>query len=320
MIERLHSTRRTPTGPGPVLFAALALLLMLAGLFEQTFYVKLLTRAINLALASLALDLLVGLAGLVSLGQAAFMGVGAYAVAILAEHGIASAPIQWLVGTGAAAFLALLVGVPSLRTRGVHFIMITLAFAQMLYFVANSLSRYGGNDGMTIWLPSRLPGGISLSRPETLAWLSLSFLVFAHLGLARLRASRFGRVLRGAKENERRMLALGFAVDHYRLAAFGLSGALTGLAGALLAHLTEYVAPAYMSWHRSGELLAMVVLGGLGGSHGAIVGAFLFVALEEVLTRFTTHWALIFGPFLVVAVLSRRGAAFLDWFFSRRRP
>lgn len=318
MIDGSHPTRRIPYGPARFLFVVVALLLVLFGLFEQTFYVKLVTRAAILALAALALDLLVGVAGLVSLGQAAFLGVGAYAVAILAEHGVDSAPIQWVVAMAAAGFVALLVGVPSLRTRGVHFIMITLAFAQMLYFVANSLTRYGGNDGMTIWSSALLPGGISVSHPQTLAWLSFAFLLSAYLALAHLRRSRFGRVLRGAKENERRMLALGFSVQHYRLAAFVLAGGLTGLAGALLANLTEYVAPAYMSWHRSGELLAMVVLGGLGSLHGAIFGAFLFVVIEEALSRFTTHWALIFGPFLIVAVLSERGAALLR--SIRRKP
>lgn len=318
MIDGSHPTRRIPFGPARFLFVVVALLLVLFGLFEQTFYVKLVTRAAILALAALALDLLVGVAGLVSLGQAAFLGVGAYAVAILAEHGVDSAPIQWVVAMAAAGFVALLVGVPSLRTRGVHFIMITLAFAQMLYFVANSLTRYGGNDGMTIWSSALLPGGISVSDPQTLAWLSFAFLLSVYLALAHLRRSRFGRVLRGAKENERRMLALGFSVQHYRLAAFVLAGGLTGLAGALFANLTEYVAPAYMSWHRSGELLAMVVLGGLGSLHGAIFGAFLFVVIEEALSRFTTHWALIFGPFLIVAVLSERGAALLR--SVRRKP
>ncbi|MCL6606630.1 MAG: branched-chain amino acid ABC transporter permease [Geminicoccaceae bacterium] len=288
-------------------FVAVAVALLAFGTVGESFYIRLVNRAMIFALAALALHLLVGVAGLVSLGQAAFLGVGAYAVGILAEHGVHDGVVHWLVGVAAAGLTALLIGAPSLRTRGVSFIMITLAFAQMLYFVANSLSRYGGNDGLTIWVPSRFPGGLSSSKPETLAWLSFVILLFAYLGLVRLRASRFGRILRGAKENERRMSALGFAVQRYRLAAFVLSGALTGLAGAMLANLTEFVAPAYMSWHRSGELLAMVVLGGSGHLHGAVAGAFLFVFIEETLSRFTSHWALVFGPFLVLAVLTDRG-------------
>lgn len=302
--------RRRPlvwSSTAAALFVAVAVALLALGIFGESFYIRLVTRAMILALAALALHLLVGVAGLVSLGQAAFLGVGAYAVGILAEHGVHDGVVHWLVAVAAAALTALLVGAPSLRTRGVPFIMITLAFAQMLYFVSNSLSRYGGNDGLTIWVPSRFPGGLSSSKPETLAWLSFVILLLAYLGLGRLRASRFGRVLRGAKENERRMSALGFAVQRYRLAAFVLSGALTGLAGAMLANLTEFVAPAYMSWHRSGELLAMVVLGGSVHLHGAVVGAFLFVFIEETLSRFTSHWALVFGPFLVLAVLTDRG-------------
>jgi len=318
LTERPRPRLRTATAAP--LFAAIALALLFLVTVGETFYVKLLNRAVIFALAALALHLLVGVAGLVSLGQAAFLGVGAYAVGVLTEHGVHDGVVHWLVAVAAAALTALVIGAPSLRTRGVPFIMITLAFAQMLYFVANSLSRYGGNDGLTIWVPSRFPGGLSSSKPETLAWLSFVILLFAYLGLARFRASRFGRVLRGAKENERRMSALGFAVQRYRLAAFVLSGALTGLAGAMLANLTEFVAPAYMSWHRSGELLAMVVLGGSGTLHGAVVGAFLFVFIEEILSRFTSQWALLFGPFLVLAVLTNRGRTLLRLGRGIRNP
>ena len=315
--------RRRPlvwTSTAAALFVAAAVTLLALGTVGESFYIRLANRAVILALAALALHLLVGVAGLVSLGQAAFLGVGAYAVGILAEHGVHDGVVNWLVAVAAATLTAPIIGAPSLRTRGVPFIMITLAFAQMLYFVANSLSRYGSDDGFTIWVPSRFPGGLSSSRPETLAWLSFFVLLFAYLGLARLRASRFGRVLRGAKENERRMSALGFAVRGYRLAAFVLSGALTGLAGAMLANLTEFVAPAYMSWYRSGELLAMVVLGGSGTLHGAVLGAFLFVFIEEILSRFTSQWALLFGPFLVLAVLTNRGRTLLRLGRGIRNP
>lgn len=289
------------------IFTAIAALLFLADFLDQPFYLKLLTRALVLALAALALDLAVGIAGLVSLGHAAFLGVGAYVIGISAEHGMTNGWAQWPLALAAAASAALVVGGLSLRTRGVQFIMITLAFGQMFFYLANSLSRYGGDDGLTIWTKSQFGPWLSLSDRRTLAWLCLSILLAAYLFLRRLRWSRFGRVLRAAKENERRMASLGFAIDRFRLVAFVISGALTGLAGVLLANLTEFVAPAYLSWHRSGELLAMVVLGGLGTLHGAVLGAFVFVLLEEVLARLTTHWALLFGPFLVLVVLAGRG-------------
>lgn len=274
---------------------------------DHPYYVKLLNRALILALAALALDLVVGVAGLVSLGHAAFLGIGAYTVGIMAEHGLTSGFLQWPVALVASAAVAAAIGGLSLRTRGAHFIMITLAFAQMLFFVAHSLSRYGGDDGLTIWTRSEFGGLVSLSDRLSSAWVSLVILTLAYFGLRRLERSRFGRVLRGARDNERRVAALGFAVERYRLAAFVLSGTLTGLAGVLLANLTDFVSPAYMSWQRSGELLAMVVLGGLGTLHGAILGAFAFVLLEEALSSLTTHWALLFGPLLILVVLAGRG-------------
>lgn len=289
------------------IFTTIATSLALADFFDQPFYLKLLTRALVLALAAVALDLAVGVAGLVSLGHAAFLGVGAYVIGILAEHGITNGWLQWPLALFAAAWVALVVGALSLRTRGVQFIMITLAFGQMFFYISNSLSRYGGDDGLTIWTRSQFGTWLVLSDRRIFAWLCFSLLLAAYLFLRRLRWSRFGRVLRAAKENERRMAALGFAVDRFRLVAFVISGALTGLAGVLLANLTEFVAPAYLSWHRSGELLAMVVLGGLGTLHGAVLGAFVFVLLEEALARLTTHWALLFGPFLVLVVLAGRG-------------
>lgn len=290
-----------------LLFGGAALTLLALETLDQAYYVKLLTRALVLALAALALDLVVGVAGLVSLGHAAFLGIGAYTVGILSEHGITSGLVQWPMALATSASTAAVIGALSLRTRGVQFIMITLAFAQMLYFAANSLSAYGGDDGLTIWNRSEFPAPISLSDRATLAWIALAALGLAYVAARKLAASHFGRVLRGARDNERRVEAMGFAVSRYRLAAFTLSGALTGLAGVLLANLTDFVAPAYMSWHRSGELLAMVVLGGLGTLHGAILGAMLFVVAEEALSSITTHWALVFGPVLVLVVLAGRG-------------
>lgn len=290
-----------------LLFGGAGLAIPLLAALGQTYYITLLTRALVLALAALALDLVVGVAGLVSLGHAAFLGVGAYTVGILAEHGYTSGLLQWSAALGVAAAFAVVIGALSLRTRGVQFIMITLAFAQMLYFAANSLSRYGGDDGLTIWSRSEFGGFLSLNDRTTLAWVSLVLLALAYFGVRQLSASHFGRVLRGARDNQRRVEAMGFAVARYRFVAFTLSGALTGLAGVLLANLTDFVAPAYMSWQRSGEVLAMVVLGGLGSLHGPILGALLFVIVEEALSSITTHWALVFGPLLVLVVLAGRG-------------
>jgi branched-chain amino acid transport system permease protein len=302
------------TRPDPIdrwlpilLFTALGGALLALDAAGQTFYVKLLTRMMILALAAVALDLVVGIAGLVSLGQAAFLGIGAYGVGILAEHGITSGWIQWPVATLAAALFAALVGALSLRTRGVHFIMITLAFGQMLFYAATSLSRYGGDDGLTLLERSRFDGLISLADRRSFAWLAFAALLATYLVLRRAKAARFGRVLLGARENERRMAAMGYPVARYRLVAFTIAGTLTGLSGILLANLSEFVAPAYMSWHRSGELLAMVVLGGLGTLHGSVLGACVFLLLEEALSSLTTHWALVFGPLLILVVIFSRG-------------
>jgi len=290
-----------------VLFALLAAVPFVAGAVGQPFYVSLFTRIMIFAIAALALDFVLGYGGMVSLGHAAYMGVGAYAVGILSYHGVDSGWVQWPLGIGAAALAALVIGALSLRTRGVYFIMITLAFAQMLYYTANALSTYGGDDGMTLWGRSTFSGLVKLSDARTFYWIVLGVLGLSYLGLRRVVASKFGRTLRGCKENERRMAAIGYNTYAYKLVAFVLSGALTGLSGVLLANHTEFVSPAYMSWVRSGDLIVMVVLGGLGSLHGAIVGAILVLALEEVLSKLTQHWWLIFGPLLVLMVWRAKG-------------
>lgn len=290
-----------------VLFALLGAVPFVAGAVGQPFYVSLFTRIMIFAIAALALDFVLGYGGMVSLGHAAYMGVGAYAVGILSFHGVDSGWVQWPLGVGAAALATLVTGALSLRTRGVYFIMITLAFAQMLYYTANALSTYGGDDGMTLWGRSTFSGVVTLSDGRTFYWIVLALLGVSYLGLRRVVASRFGRVLRGCKENERRMAAIGYNTYAYKLVAFVISGALAGLSGVLLANHTEFVSPAYMSWVRSGDLIVMVVLGGLGTLHGAIAGAVLVLALEEVLSKLTQHWWLIFGPLLVLVVWGARG-------------
>jgi len=289
------------------LFALFALVPVYAGLFQQPFYVSLFARIMIFALAALSLDLVLGFGGLVSFGHAAYLGLGAYAVGILSSHGVESTPLQILVALGVSAVAALLIGAISLRTSGIYFIMITLAFAQMLFYLAVSLKAYGGDDGLPIAGRGRL-GPIDLASDVQLYYLILAVLAAALYGLHRLVRSRFGRALEGAKWSERRMQAIGIAPYRYRLVAFVLSGTLCGLAGALLALLTNFVSPSYMAWTRSGEIIVMVVLGGMSTLVGPVAGALALLVLEEILAGFTIHWMLILGPILIAVVLfARRG-------------
>jgi branched-chain amino acid transport system permease protein len=255
----------------------------------------------------MALDLILGYGALVSFGHAAYLGIGAYAVGILASHGVEDALVQIPVALGASALFALVTGAISLRTKGVYFIMITLAFGQMLYFLVVSLAAYGGDDGLT--LPSRsLLAGHGVFKSNTVFyWSTLTVLVATYLLCWSIVGSRFGRVLRGTKENPIRMEAVGFNPFPFQLAAYVISGTIAGLAGFLLANQTEFVSPAFMTWQRSGELIFMVILGGLGSLYGAVVGAAAFLLLEEELSGLTEHWRMIFGPFLILVVLFAKG-------------
>lgn len=290
-----------------LLFLALALVPVLAKLGPESFVLSVMTRVVVLALAAMSLDLLVGYGGLVSFGHAAFIGIGAYAVAVAGEAGLTDILLQAAVAAGVAAVFAAVTGTAALRTRGVAFIMITLAFGQMLYFLATSLAAYGGDDGVTLPGRSTLLGSAILRRDDALYGLSLATLLLAYLLLRRVVASRFGRVLAGARDNETRMEAIGFAPAPYRLVAYGIAGIGAALAGVLSANQSEFVSPAVASWQRSGDLIFMVVLGGKGTLHGAILGAAAFLLVEEVLSGFTEHWRIIFGPLLIVAVLLGRG-------------
>jgi len=260
-----------------------------------------------LGLAAMSLDLLIGFGGLISFGHAAFLGIGGYAVGILASHGVEDALAQIPLALAASAAFALLTGAISLRTKGVYFIMITLAFGQMLFFLATSLAAYGGDDGMTLASRSLVAGSGFLENDRAFYAASLLALVAAY-GLSRsIVASRFGRVLRGTRENAVRMEAIGFQPFRFQLAAYVISGMMAGLAGCLLANQAEFVSPAYMTWQRSGDLIFMTVLGGLGSTHGAIVGAAVFLLLEEFLSGATEHWRMIFGPLLILVVIFARG-------------
>jgi branched-chain amino acid transport system permease protein len=291
----------------PLLAFALLAALPLASLAGSSNYLlDLFTRVMIFAIAACALDLLIGYAALVTFGQAAFIGLGAYAVGILASHGINDALIALPAALVVSALFALLTGLVCLRTKGVYFIMITLAFGQMAFFIASSLAPYGGDDGLSLSSRSTVAGFAVLGQPVVFYYVAFAALLGSYLLCRSLVASRFGRVLRGAKQNAARMTALGFEVYRFQLAAYVIAGTLSGLAGFLLANATEFVSPAYMSWRRSGELIIMVLLGGIGTLHGAIVGAAAFLLLEEWLAGVTEHWKLIFGPLLVLVVLFGR--------------
>jgi branched-chain amino acid transport system permease protein len=260
-----------------------------------------LTRVVILAMAAVSLDLILGYGGIVSLGHAAFLGIGAYAVGIMTAQDVTSGFLQWPLAILAAAVAALVIGALSLRTRGVYFILVTLAFAQMVYFLSVGLDAYGGEDGLVI--PTRSQFGLlNLTNRTTFYFLCLALLVATIALVAHLARTRFGMVLRGAAMNERRMRALGFPVYRYRLAAFVIAGALCGLAGILLANHSEFVSPSVMNWGRSADLIIMVVLGGMGSAIGPLLGAMVFMLAEETLSHVTTYWQLVFGPLILIFV------------------
>jgi branched-chain amino acid transport system permease protein len=289
------------------LLVALVLLPPYAALAGNAFLLTLFTRILILALAATSLNLIMGYGGMVSFGHAVFIGIGGYAVGILAEEGITSGFVQWPVAIAACAVAALLIGMLSLRTRGVYFIMITLGLAQVFYYVAVGLDRYGGDDGLTIYNRSEFSRAVNLSNKTVFYYVCLALLIAAIALVWRLVNSRFGLALQGARSNERRMQAIGFPVLRYRLVCFVIAGALCGLSGALLANHTEFISPAMMHWTRSGELIVMVVLGGLGSLFGPLIGAIALLMLEEVLSSITEHWQIILGPLLLLVVLFARG-------------
>jgi branched-chain amino acid transport system permease protein len=284
-----------------LLLAALALPSLLSA-FGQEFYVGFATRVLIFALAASSLNLVLGFGGMFSLGHAAFFGAGAYVAAICMQAGISDALLAFPLAMLAAGLLALLVGALSLRTRGVYFIMITLAFAQMAYYLFVSARAWGGDDGLPLVGRMTL-GGLSLSSDNALFFTALSALTAAIVFLGRLADARFGRTIQAIRENETRMEALGYPVFRYRLVCFALGGALAGLAGALLANLTGLASPNLLQWMQSGTLLVMVIIGGVGYLYGGVVGAVVLLCLEEVLSGFTLHWHIGLGFLLLGIVL-----------------
>ena len=286
-----------------VIFVLMALVPVVATVSNDPFLTLAFTRILVFAIAAISLDLILGYGALVSFGHAAYVGFGAYAVAILSRHGVTDIFVHLAAGIGLAAVFAALTGAIALRTRGVYFIMITLAFGQMAYFFFTSLSVYGGDDGMSLRNRSTVLGTDVLENNFVLFYVTLGALVGLYLLASALVNSRFGRVLAGTREDALRMQAIGYRPFRYQLTAFVIAGCMASVAGVLLANQAEFVSPAYMSWHRSGELIVMVILGGVGTLLGGVIGAVVVLLLEEWLSIFTTHWRMGLGLLLILVVL-----------------
>jgi len=303
---------------GWVTLVAMVILAILPPVFlltGQAFYMDLATRLVILGIAAVSLNLILGYGGMVSFGHAAFIGLGAYSVAIPAFHNtwggfelIASynGLFHLALAISISALFALITGAISLRTKGVYFIMITMAFGQMAFFLFQSLNVYNGDDGLTIDVRSELPL-INLDQPMHLYILSYVSLLAAMLLVKTIVNSRFGMVLQGAKGNNERMTTLGYNTYLYRLTAYVISGAMCGYAGFLLGNFATFISPDMMHWTRSGELMFMVILGGAATALGPILGSSVFILLEEVLSSFTIFWHLPFGLILIGVVLFARG-------------
>jgi len=289
-----------------VLLAALPPLLLALG---QPFYLDLVRRIMILAIAAISLNLILGYGGMVSFGHAAYIGVGAYAVGILGFYGFFNGWLHILVAMAASALVALAIGAVSIRTSGIYFIMITLAFTQMLYYLGISVAEFGGDDGMRLKQRSQL-GIVDLNDPVQFYYLALALMLLSVFLIHKLINSRFGMALRACRSNEARSRAIGFSPYPYRLAAFVIAGALCGLAGALYGNHINYITPSLMTWEQSGDLMFMVILGGMATTAGPVLGAFALLIVEEILKGWTEHWQVLMGPLLILSVLFfRRGLA-----------
>jgi branched-chain amino acid transport system permease protein len=275
----------------------------------QPFYVDLTRRIMILAIAAVSLNLILGYGGLVSFGHAAYIGIGAYAVGILGFYGFFNGWLHFAVAIVASAVVALAIGAVSIRTSGIYFIMITLAFTQMLYYLGISVAEFGGDDGMRLKRRSELPF-IDLNDPVQFYYVALVLMLLSVFLVYRIVNSRFGLVLRATKSNEARSRAIGFSPYPYRLTAFVIAGAMCGLAGALYGNHTNYITPGLMSWQQSGDIMFMVILGGMASTAGPVLGAFALLFFEDLLSGWTQHWQVILGPLLVLSVIFfRRGLA-----------
>ena len=300
-----------------LVLAICAVIPFLAPAVGEPFLIGMFARAMIWSIAALSLNLIMGYGGMISFGHAAYLGVAAYTVGILSFHGVTSAWIQWPTALIVSAIVAFLFGAISLRTRGVYFIMITLALSQMLYFLARSAELYGSDDGLTI--ARRSATGLSflnLNDRVTFYYVIFAALLLCLFALWRIVNSRFGMVIRGIKSNEMRMEGIGISTYRYKLAAFVIAGTMCGLAGILEANLEKFVSPDTLNWARSGEMIFMVVLGGMGSLFGPVTGAVVYWLLQDKLADLTEHWQIIFGPFLILVVLFARGG--IDGMLKRR--
>ncbi|WP_367717012.1 branched-chain amino acid ABC transporter permease [Nitratireductor sp. GISD-1A_MAKvit] len=300
------------------IIAGLLAAAFIAQAIGETFYITLATRMAILGLAATGLNIALGLGGLVSFGHAAFFGIGGYAAGILATHAFNSEPlllglpgtnqmiIIWITGAIAAALVATLIGLISLRTSGVYFIMITLAFAQMIYYFAISWPAYGGEDGLSIYVRNAFPGTNTLA-PMSFFLICFGLLVLGLTLFALIRDSRFGAALQAGRQNETRLAAVGIGPFRVRLTAFVISAMMTALAGALFADLNRFVSPSMFSWHMSGELIVLIIIGGVGRLAGPLAGAIVYVLFEFALGGITEHWQFFLGLILLAVVLFARG-------------
>jgi branched-chain amino acid transport system permease protein len=290
-------------------YALILVLAMLPPLFlglGEPFYLDVVARMMIFGIAALSLDLLLGYSGMISLGHAVYLGVGGYAIGILNYYGINDGALQFGAAVLFSALAAFFIGAVSLRTSGVFFLMITLAFSQMLYFLAISINTFGGDDGLTISQPRDL--GLNLRESSVFYYFVLAALAALLIICDRIVNSRFGMLIRGIKYNESRMVAIGFPTFRYKLTAFVIAGAICGFAGALLANQTLFVSPSLIHWSRSGELLVMVIAGGVSTLVGPVIGAILYLLLEKVLSGWTIYWGACVGISLVLLVLAgKRG-------------
>lgn len=320
MVEQL----RKIDARGAILLAGLIVLLALP-LTGDVYLTRLATRILIYALAALSLDLILGFGGMVSFGHAMFFGVGMYVTGILFHHGVQSALIAWPASIVVTASVALVIGALALRTGGVYFIMITLAFAQMFFYLGVGLEPYGGDDGMPMPSRNTIVGLVNLDNHFSFYYVVLLVMLAVLYFFRRLVGSSFGMVIIGSNSNERRMRALGFPTFRYKLGCFVLSAAVAAVAGAFITNQNNYFSPAVMHWFVSGELLIMVILGGMGTLYGSIIGAFVYILLEDNLKSLTAHWMVIFGPLLLCVVLFGKGGiyGFLPAgkpLFRRREP
>ncbi len=294
-------------------FIFFLILPFLTQIFEHEYLISLFSLILIYGLAAASLDLILGFGGMISLGHAVFMGIGGYTVGILAFHkydeslifgfdGTENSLIAWAVAILIASIFGLITGAISLRTKGMYFIMITLAFAQMGYYFFVSLTKYGGSDGLSLYNRNELLF-LDLGNDVTFYYLCLAILVIFLTIAYRVVHSHFGKVITASAQNEQRVQVLGFASYRYKLAIYTFASATAGLAGALMTNQNEFVSPEFMHWTKSGELMVMVILGGMGTLFGPVLGAAVFLLMEYYLAMYTDHWMVILGPFLIVVVL-----------------